>query len=86
MRVWRTLATPALGQGAPRVLEVQEVQRQAGIRCHDLASTDPGSPRKVRSTGRRELGVPNERVLKVIFDKLAHALCHEFSALSLEDH
>jgi hypothetical protein len=79
MGVRRMQGELLLAKARHEVLTVEEVRRQAEFVATILRQQILAFPAKYAPAAARELGVPNERVLKVVFDKVAHALCNELS-------
>jgi hypothetical protein len=79
VRVRRMQGELLLAKARSEVLTVEEVRAQAEFVATILRQQILAFPAKHAPVAARELGVPNERVVKGVFDKVAHALCHELS-------
>jgi len=79
VRVRRMQGELLLATARQEVLTVEEVRRQAEFVATTLRQQILVFPAKYAPAAALELGVPNERVLKGVFDKVAHALCNELS-------
>ena len=79
VRVRRMQGELLLAKARQEVLMVEEVQRQAEFVATILRQQILAFPAKYAPAAARELRVPNERVLKGVFDKVAHVLCNELS-------
>ena len=79
VRVRRMQGELLLAKARQEVLTLEEVQRQAEFVATTLRQQILAFPAKFAPTVARELGLPNERAIKTVFDKVAHALCNELS-------
>jgi hypothetical protein len=79
VRVRRMQGELLLAKARQEVLTVEEVRAQAEFVATILRQQILAFPAKHAPAAARELGVPNERVVKGVFDKVAHDLCRELS-------
>jgi hypothetical protein len=79
VRVRRMQGELLLAKARSEVLTVEEVRAQAEFVATILRQQILAFPAKYAPQAARELGIPNERVVKGVFDKVAHALCNELS-------
>jgi hypothetical protein len=68
-----------LAKARQEVLTLEEVQRQAEFVATILRQQILAFPAKYAPAAARELGLPNERQLKKVFDGVAHSVCNELS-------
>jgi hypothetical protein len=79
VRVRRIQGELLLAKARQEVLTLEEVERQAQFVATILRQQILAFPAKYAPQTARELGLPNERAIKVVFDRVAHALCNELS-------
>jgi hypothetical protein len=79
VRVRRMQGELLLAKARSEVLTVEEVRAQAEFVATILRQQILAFPAKYAPAAARELGIPNERVVKGVFDRVAYALCPELS-------